>query len=90
MKIDNSINGQTAQDNPVFARVKEIFADNGIYYDFGVNGNEIEIDVVLGDWKHDHIRLRNAMLKGGCKLIDKEITGEDGGDCYSARYTYTI
>lgn len=48
----------------------------------------IQIEIYWGDWKHSHLRADYLMEQNGFKLIGKEVTEEDGSDCYSARHTY--
>ena len=67
-----------------------ILKNNDMHYDFSVDQEGvIEIDIELGDWKHDHRRLINLMSHMGYVLLDREDYGEDtGDDSYSTRYRY--
>ena len=71
-------------------KIKSLLTANDMYYDFDVNSQGfIEITVEDGDWKHDHIRLKNLMAKNGYVLFGSEEIGEDtGGDWYSAIHRF--
>lgn len=42
-------------------KVYNIFKENELSYDYSVIGDNVEIEVYWGDWKHDHLRLKNIM-----------------------------
>jgi hypothetical protein len=71
-------------------RVQEILSHNKMSYDFTVDDNGyIEITIINGDWKHDHIRLKNMMAKNGYIYFGFKEFGEDtGGDWYSAIHKF--
>lgn len=71
-------------------KLKKIFKENGFTYDwdFDLNLPVIYIYVIWGDWKHDHIYLKNVMKDNGFVYVGEEVTEEDGSDCYSATHTY--
>lgn len=48
----------------------------------------VTIEIVWGDWKHEHLRCDHLMKQLGYGLCDENITEENGGDCYSAVRTY--
>lgn len=48
----------------------------------------MEIEVTWGDWKHEHIWLKNLMKEFGYEHIREDVTEEDGGDTYSAIHTF--
>ena len=70
--------------------VKRIFNENKLYYDWEVDpkNGHVEINVERGDWKHDHGFLIYLMHKNHYRLIDRNITEENGSDCFSAQYTF--
>lgn len=55
--------------------------------------NEIYIDIIWGDWKHNHLctkwiidEVLKAMGYAGKYTITEDVTEEDGSDCYSATH----
>jgi hypothetical protein len=69
--------------------VWNLLSSHQMYYSISViNSSCVEISVDNGDWKHEHLGLRHLMEKNGFTFIGKEITGDDGSDCYSAVHTY--
>lgn len=66
----------------------QIFKEENINHDFNINNDRIEIEVIDGDWKHDHAHLKNVMKKHGFIFISREITKENGDDSFSAIYIY--
>lgn len=71
-------------------KIKSLLTANDMHYDFDIDGQGfIEITVEDGDWKHDHIRLKNLMAKNGYVLFGSKEIGEDtGGDWYSAIHKF--
>ena len=69
-------------------KIYNIFKENELNYDYSVIGDNIEIEVYWGDWKHDHRRLENIMANNGFMCINEHITDSDE-DCYDAEYTFT-
>ena len=80
----------TKQD--IERKVKEVFENNDLDYDWAVTGLNLEVDVNIywGDWKHDHLRLDKLMCDAGFSLLDESVTNSDGSDTYSAIHTYKI
>lgn len=72
-------------------RVSEIFAKNKISYycDYNCNAQQVIITIFDGDWKHDHLFLKNLMDKNGFECIDEYITDSDC-DCYDCEYTFQL
>lgn len=70
--------------------IQSLLSANDMHYDFDVDSQGfIEITVEDGDWKHDHIRLKNLMAKNGYILFGSKEIGEDtGGDWYSAIHKF--
>ena len=64
--------------------------DNDMYPDsiYENEGNNIEIEINDGDWKHDHFRCQFLMTKLGYKQLDVMMTEESDSDCYSAIHIY--
>lgn len=69
-------------------KVRDVFRENECYYDFEISNGFIEIYVLWGDWKHDHLFLDHIMQKNGFILKDETIDEEDGSDCYSSTHRY--
>lgn len=70
--------------------IQSLLSSNDMHYDFDIDSQGfIEITVEDGDWKHDHIRLKNLMAKNGYILFGSKEIGEDtGGDWYSAIHRF--
>lgn len=69
--------------------VKRIFEEHGIHHEWWVQDNDnVNIVVDWGDWKHDHRFLQNLMRNNGYILLERNVTEEDEGDCFSAEYVY--
>lgn len=68
-------------------KIKEIFDRHKLYYDYYCFNNEVIIYVECGDWKHDHLLLKDIMSKNNfvCVLVAEEPSDED---CYNAEYTF--
>lgn len=66
--------------------IKRIFKENNLHYDWDISPNDgtIEVYIDWGDWKHDHIFLKNVMWKNHYRQIDEIVTEEDETDAYSA------
>ena len=69
--------------------VNEIFAKHNINYDCVYNAQQVIITIIDGDWKHDHIFLKNVMEQNDFKCIDEYVTDSDC-DCYDCEYTFQI
>jgi len=70
--------------------IQSLLSTNDMHYDFDIDSQGfIEITVEDGDWKHDHIRLKNLMAKNGYIFFGSKEIGEDtGGDWYSAIHRF--
>ena len=69
--------------------VKQIMKSNDVYYDYNVvTENSVEINVELGDWKHDHLCIDRLMEKNGFNKVDEEVTFDDGSDVYYSTHRY--
>ena len=69
-------------------KVYNIFKENELNYDYSVIGDNVEIEVYWGDWKHDHLRLKNIMSNNGFMCINEHIIGSDE-DCSVAEFTFS-
>ena len=68
--------------------VRSLLNGEGLYYDLNAyNGNKIEVGIVEGDWKHEHLSLVTLMESNGFRLLEKYILSEDG-DSYDAIHLY--
>jgi hypothetical protein len=78
-----------SKDKKLYSKIVELLKTNGMYYDVEVFSGVITITVENGDWKHDHIFLRNIMKSHGYIFIGRHITDEENGDdSFSATYLY--
>ena len=69
--------------------IKKIFKENDLNYEWDANTDgTIDVDVVWGDWKHDHLYLRHVMTKNGYTQVYEMVTEEDGDDAYSSIHTF--
>ena len=76
--------------NQTRENIKKLLSDNNLHYDFDVdNDGYINITIEDGDWKRDHIMLKQLMAKNGYILMESKDIGEDtGGDWYSAIHKF--
>ncbi len=51
-------------------------------------GDTIYASIFWGDWKHDHLCMKNFLEEHGFRMESKTITEEDGSDAYSAEYVF--
>lgn len=71
-------------------RVEDLLTANKMFYDFSVDSNGyIEITVENGDWKHDHIALRNLMRDSEFVFLGRYVPDEEtSDDSFSAVYLF--
>ena len=71
-------------------KIQSLLSANDMHYDFDIDPQGlIAITIEDGDWKHDHICLKNLMAENGYVLFDSKKIGEDsGGDWYSAIHIF--
>lgn len=50
----------------------------------------VAIEIVWGDWKHDHAYADYVMKQNGFTKIYEEVTEEDGSDCASSIHYYHL
>ena len=62
----------------------------GEVVDYNNDIRMIAVEVIWGDWKHEHWCLDWLMQKNfpGLQSIHTQTTEEDGSDCYSAIHYY--
>lgn len=76
-------------ETELYMKVWNLLSSHQMYYSISViNSSSVCISVDDGDWKHEHLGLQCLMEENGFTFMGKEITGEDGSDCYSAIHTY--
>ena len=70
--------------------VKRIFKENNMTYDWWVNPTDgsIVVEVMWGDWKHDHRYLQYIMARNHYRVVNRVVTEEDGSDAFSAEYEF--
>lgn len=72
------------------AQIEELMSAAG-YYDIYPNNGYVAIEIIWGDWKHDHIHVNDLMREAfGLKMEKETITEEDGDDAYSSIHYYKI
>lgn len=78
-------------NNEICKRVEKILARNGIWGEVGIDEseNKVSVDIMWGDWKHDHLCCDYVLGKEGFKHITTVTTQEDGSDCYSAIHYFS-
>ena len=73
-------------------RIHKFMRDNyiiGGVVDYNKHTKMIAVEVINGDWKHQHYRLDYFMQIGfDLRSIVTQTTEEDGSDCYSAVHYY--
>ena len=74
--------------------VRDVIRSIGKYYPlWTVDENTCDIWVFDGDWKNDHMQLKNLISAYGYKLIDVVVDEDEDAehidDCYTAYYTIT-
>lgn len=73
-------------------KISKVLDDNNIwanvwqYMDLPV----VHVEILYGDWKHDHARADWLLRDMGCTLIGTEVTEDDGSDCYSAIHYFHV
>ncbi len=71
--------------------VRELLDNNDFHFvDVNSDGNDCcSIYMYMGDWKHDHARLKNLLIGAGYDYY-REIEDDDSyDDCFSATYYVT-
>jgi hypothetical protein len=74
-------------------KITEAMKENhirGEIIDYNEQTKMIAVEVIWGDWKHEHGRLDWLVEQNFSNLrsIIKQTTEEDGSDCYSAVHYY--
>ena len=68
--------------------IQKYLSDNGIWAEVYHSGDDIQVSISVGDWKHEHLWCRDLMDYIGYAQAEEEVTEENGSDCYSAIHTY--
>ena len=69
--------------------LKRIWKKNNFSYDYFIHHDgSIVVDVMWGDWKHDHLFLNHVMRQNNYRLVSEEVTEEDGDDAYSSLHKF--
>lgn len=86
----------------VMDMARTIFKSYNTFYEMNStdNGNAVEVEIIWGDWKHDHAfvdwvfrQISGSLIYGERALIEKadeRITEEDGSDCYSSIHKFIL
>lgn len=74
-------------------KIYELMTENhimGEMVDYNEQTKMVAVEVIWGDWKHEHGRLDYLMKKNfpSLRSIHTVTTEEDGSDCYSAIHYY--
>lgn len=72
-------------------RIQEILSSHKMPYDFEIDSQGfIEISVINGDWKHDHLALQHVMREAGYIPFGRHIPDnqDNGDDSFTATYKY--
>lgn len=98
--VDIKIMPKEEENKITFDKMKELanklsehLTELGRYYDVYPEEDSVSVDIEWGDWKHDHLWLKQeakkffSELNEEVKSIEDEITEEDGSDTYSAIHT---
>lgn len=77
--------------------IRKLMDENGIVGEiqnvervFDAHRNMVAVEVIWGDWKHEHARLDWLVGENipNLRSIHTTTTEEDGSDCYSAIHYY--
>lgn len=73
--------GELMRNNRIFGTITEEHDGRGDY---------VAVEIIWGDWKHDHAKLEYLVIKNMPEigLIETKTTEEDGSDCYSAIHKF--
>lgn len=81
----------------IYKDIDKLIQDSNIWADVGINpsNNTIEIAIIWGDWKHDHLHcdwlIDDYLNEHSLRCIKSEtITEENGSDTYSSIHYYYI
>ena len=72
-------------------RIQEILSSHKMPYEFTIDSQGfIQITVVDGDWKHDHLALQHVMREAGYISFGRHIPEDQDNDddSYTAIYLY--
>jgi len=60
----------------------------GMYEINEATENKVVIEIIWGDWKHDHLRANWIASEYDYRCTDEYETESDDSDCYSAVHVY--
>ena len=73
-------------------RINKFMADNyinGGIVDYNEQTKMIAVEIIQGDWKHQHWRMDYfVQIAFDLRSVFTQTTEEDGSDCYSAIHYY--
>lgn len=94
---ENYLNGATSKMDSFKAALSEFLDKNDMHETPYISEeNELQFDIVNGDWKHEHARIDYLVHKffdlnnDKYEIVDEwtDVTHSEGSDCYSALHTY--
>jgi len=71
-------------------KIYKLFVYDKSYYSSYKNlDGTYSVEIIWGDWKHDHLHCDYLMKALGYKLSSENVIEEDGSDTYSSIHIYT-
>lgn len=80
-------------NNEIIKRIESDINENNIQASVEPHRSNIPIIIdvhVNGDWKHDHIAVKNIMRKYNCSILSEEMIGDNDDDSYESIHHYII
>ena len=74
-------------------KVQVLLKDGKLFGDvYSIGSDVVAVEISWGDWKHEHMRLRNLILGSDLNIVDYdcETTEENGSDTYSAIHKFSF
>ncbi len=68
-------------------KISKLLEENKFHADVYVNNQALCVEIKNGDWKHDHIRLKNFMKEQGYMLLSS-VEQPSNDDCFSAIHAF--
>lgn len=70
-------------------KIREYLNSKGLYAGvYQLSEDMVEIEIIWGDWKHDHLYCKHLMEQIGFERLTVRVTEDNGSDCYSGIHTY--
>ena len=72
-------------------KINELMRNNSLHGEvYDESDNVVAVEIIWGDWKHNHLRLDWLVQKEmpELKKVQEEVTEEDGSDCYCAIHRF--